>query len=84
MYTQLFLKELSVHYSFFIISRFPVFTSENNFLIINRKRNLYNIQKILTLREKHVNIVKNRRIGSRKIVEFDEENHRKSDNKLVK
>ena len=51
---------------------------------MNRKKNKRNIQKILTLREKHVNIVKNRRIGSRKIVEFDEENHRKSDNKLVK
>jgi len=38
----------------------------------------------LTLREKHVNIVKNRRIGSRKIVEFDEKNHRESDNKSVK
>ena len=51
---------------------------------MNRKKNKRNIQKILTLREKHVNIVKNRGIGSRKIVEFDEENHRESDNKSVK
>ncbi len=52
-------------------------------LEIKRKINVI-FRKILTLREKHVNIVKNRRIGSRKIVEFDKENHHKSDNKLVK
>ena len=61
---------------FFIVSKITEFASENYFLTINRKKNLYNIQKILTLREKHVNIVKNRRIDSRKIVEFDEEHHR--------
>jgi len=33
---------------------------------MNRKKNKRNIQKILTLREKHVNIVKNRRIWWRK------------------
>lgn len=69
---------------FFIVSKITEFDSENNFLITNQKKNRYNIQKILTLREKHVNIVKNRRIGSRKIVEFDEKNHRESDNKSVK
>ena len=80
----MFLKELSVHYSFFIISGSSEFISKNYLFIINRKKNRYNIQKILTLREKHVNIVKNRRTDSSEIVKLLEENHRESDNKLVK
>ena len=69
---------------FFIVLRLIKFTSKNYVLTTNRKKNWYNIQKILTLWETYANIVKNKRIVSRKIVEFDEENHRESDNKLVK
>ena len=37
---------------------------------------------MLTLREKHVNIVKNRRVGSREIVKLLEEKPRRYDNKF--